>query len=253
MGVVPVSPNSRAWLDHWKISGFLTAADFQMDNELIDKGNFESSGPRMMVANYSHRHSHTVLWSNGAASGGATDDMDAILHGLAGSSDGEHYLGETRGVVGAMGDFVMESVVKLASKPHRGQNGQLQGVNLELAAGGPLSRSRMLTNTTASATGTYTSQSQTTYAAGSPYQAVVRVPQVAGTSWSITVDIEGSSDGAAWATMAGLTVTRTTPGVTRVTTTGEIKAFVRGRVSAITLSTGTTAIPVLVTAGAVVI
>lgn len=238
-------------MDHWRLSGFVTAAEFTLTNELMDAANMESSGPRNVVGNYQHTHSHTMLQSY--SSDNAVDNIDDIVHGMAGSSNGDHYLGETRGSKDA-GAIVTESVVKLASKPITGRSGQLQGLNLQTVGNGPLSKGKLLTNSTliATATGTYSSQSQTTYAASTPYQAVVRVPYVAGSSWSITVDIEGSSNGSVWSTMTDLTVTRSTPGVTRVqTTSAEIKPFVRARVSAINLSTGTTGIPLVVTAGVV--
>ena len=251
MAVAPVAPNSLVFIDQHRISGFVTAAEFTLTNELMDAANFESSGPRNVVGNYQHTHSHTMLQSY--SSDNAIDNIDAIVDGLAGSSDGDHYLGETRGSRSA-GAVVTESVVKLAQKPITGRQGQLQGLNLQTVGNGPVSRGKLLVNSTtlASATGTYTSQTQSTYAASTPYQTVVRVPYVAGTSWSITVDIEGSSNGSVWSTMTDLTVTRTTPGVTRVqTTSAEIKPFVRARVSAINISTGTTAIPLVVTAGVV--
>lgn len=253
MGVAPVSPNSLVYIDNWRISGFVTAAEFTMENELMNAQSFETSGPRWQVGNYQHTHNHTMLQS--FSSDNAADNIDDIVHGLAGSSDGAHYLGETRGSRSA-GAVVTESVVKLARKPHTGQNGQLQGLSLETVGFGPVSRGKLLMNSTntASTTGTYSSQTQSTYPANTKYQAVVRVPYVAGSSWSITVDIEGSSNGSVWSTMPDLTVTRTTPGVTRLqTSSAEIKPFVRARVSALDLSTGTTAIPLVVTAGVVTV
>lgn len=248
MGVSPVQPQSRIWIDHYRISGFVQASEQQVTNTLADVANFESSGPRKMPTDYAHQHRETVLWSAGASGSSATDNVDAILRGLS-ASDADHYLGKSPG--GAAGSIIYESVVKLGEKPIRGAQKDVYGVNLALAGAGTLSRSKIGANTIATATGTYSSQSQTAVAAGLTFQSVVRVPPVGGASWSVTVDIEDSSDGNIWATMTGMTVTRTTPGVNRITTTGGAKVFWRARVSAINLSTGTTGIPLVVTGGLV--
>lgn len=248
MGVAAVSPNSRTWLDQYRISGFVQGSEFTMENMLADAGSFESSGPRQHPTNYGHSHNLMVLWSESASNDDA-NNMDALMHGLTGS-DGLHYLAETRGAAG-LGAVVTESIVKLASKPINGAKDGLYGLNVQLAGAGEVSRGKVVGVTTATGTGTYASQSQTTYPAGTLYQAVFRVLDVVGTSWSITMDVEGSSDGNTWATMDGLTAVRTTPGVTRVTTTGEIKAFMRGRVSALNPSTATPGVPIVITAGVV--
>lgn len=247
MGVSPVQPNSRIWIDQYRISGFVQASESQIPNKLADVGNFESSGPRQHVVDYDHSHNETVLWSNGASGSSVTDNVDAILHGLT-ASNGDHYLGKAPAGFTAS-NVIYESVVKIAEKPHRAQKDNVQSLNLRLAGAGPLSRSKIGANTIATATGTYSSQSQTAVAAGLTFQSVVRVPPVGGSSWSITVDIEDSSDGNTWSTMSSMAVTLTAPGVSRITTTGGAKPFWRARVSAIDLSTGTTGIPLVVTGG----
>jgi hypothetical protein len=248
VAVTPFQPNTRVWLDHHRISGFVQATEQAVTNVLADVGNAESSGPRQTVVDYTHTHSETILWSAGSSGASATDNIDAMLHGLT-ASDGDHYLAKSPG--NTAGTIVYEAVVKLGEKPHRGAQNGIQGINLRLPGAGPISRSKIGANTIATATGTYSSQSQTVIAAGNTFQSVVRVPPVGGSSWSVTVDIEDSSDGAAWSTMTGMSVTRTTPGVNRLTTTGGAKAFWRARVSAINLSTGTTGIPLVVTGGLV--
>jgi hypothetical protein len=249
MGVSPFAPHSRVWLDQFRISGFVQATEINTENELVDAGNMESSGPRQVIGDYTHNQNHTILWSEGASGASVTDNIDKMLHGLT-ASNGDHYIGVAPAGFGSSAP-VIEAVVKLAGKPHRGSDGQLQSVSLTLAGAGPQSRSKIGANVIATATGTYSSQGQTVIAAGLTFQSVVRVLPVGGSSWSITVDIEDSSNGAAWSTMTGMSVTFTAPGAVRLTTTGGAKEFWRGRVSAINVSTGTTGIPLVVTGGLV--
>ena len=250
MGIAPVSPNSRVWLDQFQMSGFVQGSEFSIENTLADAGNFAASGPRMVPTNYGHSHNLTMLWSE-SASNDDGNNMDHVAHSLAGSSDGLHYLAETRGASG-LGAVVTESIVKLARKPISGSKDGLYGLNIDLAGAGEVSRGKVVGRVGATATGTYASQTQSTYPAGTKYQAVFRVLDVVGSSWSITLDVEGSSNGTAWTTMDGLSQVISSPGVFRITSTAaEIKPFVRGRASAINVSTATPSIPIVITAGVV--
>ena len=246
MGVVPTRPNSRVWLDHRDLSGFVNAGEFGLQNEVMDAAAFNTSGPKQVVGNFEHTHSHGVLW-DGGTSDNSSNDIDAFLHGLAGSSDGLHYLGETWGA-NAAGSVAYESIVKLESKPHKGTNGQLQMFQLAMAGSGQLSRGLVLANATATGTTNYTGRNQGVTASTQTYQAVVRV--LGGTFTSFTLQIQQSSDdgsGDAYALITGMTVSPSAVGVTRLTFTGVTEAWKR---AAITAWTGTNAI-IIVTGGVV--
>lgn len=246
MTVVSVQPNSRVWLDHRDLSGFVNAGEFGLQNEVMDAAAFNTSGPRQVVGNFQHTHAHGVLW-DGGTSDNSSNDIDAFLHGLAGSSDGLHYLGETWGA-NAAGSIAYESIVKLGSKPHRGANGQLQMFQLAMVGSGQLSRGLVLANATATGTINYVGRNQGVTTATQTYQAVVRV--LGGTFTSFVVQIQESSDDAVgdpYALITGMTVTPTTTGVTRLTITGVTEAWKR---AAITAFTGASAV-IVITGGVV--
>lgn len=233
------SRGSKVWIDHYDMSGFLNAAEFAFERELIDRQTFATTGPSVELGNYTHRGSAVTLFD------GATAQSDDILHALFDTSN--HYRAIAPGA-GTLGSVVVEQVVTAARKPHRGANGQIITMADEWVGAGEVSQGHVLANTTATATGVYTGVQQTELTTASKYQSVVRA--LTGSSFSITVDIESSSDNVTFTTMPGMTATLTQAArVSRITSTGGSKAYKRARVSA--RSGSATAVALVVTGGLV--
>lgn len=237
--VTVASKGTKVWIDHFDMSGFLTAADVSWEREIIDRQTFATSGPSVEVGNYTHRGTGLTLFD------GQSTQSDDILNTLFDSSN--HYRGVSPGG-GLIGNVVVEQIVVAARKPHRAANGQIITIADEWVGAGEISRGNVLANTMATATGTYTGVQQTELTTASKYQAVFRART--GASFSITLDIESSSDNITFATMTGMSVTLTQAARTsRLTSTNGSKAYKRARVSA--RSGSATGVDIVVTGGLV--
>ena len=239
MTIVPAQPDTRFYLDHHDVSGFLNAGNQSWDSELIESGNFLTAAPVTTASGkYTEKAGETILFD------GAVNQIDAILEALA-YTDAPHYRGRQWGAH-AEGNVAYETIEKLVSKPIAASEGQLLMINAAWAQAGPTSRGKILRNATVVGTGSGPGQNQGAIVpATAVYQAVIRV--LGGVFTSITVEVHQSATDSGYALMAGMTHTFTAPGVVRLTFTGASSAWKRAVVTAFA---GTNAI-VVVTGGRV--
>lgn len=244
MGIKPTSPDTRFWLDQYDVSGFLNTGGQSWDNEIIESGNFATTAKTETVSGkYTEKATETILFD--VAAGAAS--IDTILHGFAVGGDVAHYRGRSWGAH-SEGYPVYETIEVMASKPLTAAEGQILLMNGAWSQAGPTSRGLILRNATVTGTGNGTGRNQGITPAASTYQVVFRV--LGGTFTSITMQVQQSSDngvGDAYSLITGLTATRTTPGVVRVTFTGATEAWKR---VAVTAFSGSNAI-IVVTGGRV--
>lgn len=232
--------NTRVYLDKYDISGYFNAAELSVKSEMAGVTAFSDVGPRRVAGNYDHSGRHNGFFDG---VGGAVDEIVDALRG----SGADHYLCQLFGA-NALGSIAYEQVVMMAEEPRSGQVGGAVLLNLSTEGSNGVSRGLVLSNRTATGTVNETGQNQGATTAGQVYQTVIRV--ISGTFTSITIKLqESQDDGGAdlYADIAGLSVTLTAAGVSRLTTTSATEAWKRAVVSAFV---GTNAV-ILVTGGVV--
>lgn len=227
MGVQPSQPDTRFWLDHHDVSGFLNAGSIGWDAEILESGNFATSGlTETASGKYTEKASETILFD---ATGGAAS-IDALIDSYA-KLDTAHYRGRTFGSH-AEGHSAYETIEVLESKPLTAAEGAILMMNAAWKQAGPTARSKILRNATVTGTDSGTGRNQGATLATQTYQAMVRV--LGGTFTSITVQLQASVDDVDghYALVTGMTHTFSAVGSFRLTFTGVTAAWKRARVSA---------------------
>lgn len=233
--------NTRVWIDEFALSGYLSAADFKIEQETIKVDNFLSNGPERLVGNYDH-----MLTLNGFFDG-VNDAFDELAFSQLNTDESHHtFVSFTGAAEGAVG---YEGAVRLKSQPRAAAIGQAILLNLEAEGAGPVSRSTILRAATITGTGNGTGQNLGATISGQLLTVVYRILSVSG-SGSVTFQIHESSDngaGDAYANVAALASgALTAVGVTRKTTTAATEAWKRVTASAFS---GFTNVVALVTIG----
>jgi hypothetical protein len=231
---------TRIWLDEYDLSGFLNAAEQSVEQKLADVGCFSDVGPRRIIGDYDHKHSHS----------GFLDPADNSFDERAFvdlQTDEDHYLAHLWGAY-AEGGIVYESIVRLSEQIRKGSLDEAVLLNLAAEGSGGMARSTILANRTVTGNVDGTGRNMGVTAAGTIFQVVMRCFSFTGVTFDIQIQ-ESSDDGAgdAYGAIGGLSQTITAPGIWRLTTAAATEAWKRMRV--VTWN-GTTA-AIAVTAGTV--
>lgn len=232
--------SSRIYVDEFYLSCSLNAFGLDVSQETPVVTTFCDAGPRRVVGNYDHTHTHAGFFEP------EDDGVDEILDALRTDADADHYLLRVPGVMAA-GSVGYEALAKLTSKPLSAQIGGATALGFDMAGSGGLARVNVLYTATATATADGTGQNLGTTASGDTLGVWFRV--ISGTFTSLTMKVQESQDDDDtddYADISGLTSgSMTAPGVVHVTTTAATEAWKRLVISA---WNGTDAV-VLVTIG----
>src|SRR5574340_165149 len=232
---------TRIYLDQYNLSGFRSAAEQTIKQETIRVECFSDSGPRRVVGNYDHSHSHNGFFD-------PTDDSfdEQIFALLADNND--HYLCHLFGA-NSEGSVAHDSIIALPEQSRPSQKGAAILLNLKAEGRNGMSRGLVLRNATISGNGNGTGRNVGASTSGQIFQVVFRVISGTFTSFDLKIQ-ESQNDGGAdpYADVTGLAQTGiTTAGVWRKTTTAATEAWKR---LVVANWNGTDAV-VLVTAGIV--
>jgi hypothetical protein len=232
--------SGRVWLDEFDFSGFLTSLDMNLNQATPEVTCLSDTGPRRVVDNYDHSHSHSGFFD------GADNSFDEQIFAMLDDSD--HYLaqcfaGETEG------NPCYEAIVKLSSQPRQAQSGQAIALNIESQGSGGLARGHILRkNTALTGNGNGTGYNTGATTLNQVYAVTIRCFSFTGTTFNVKIQ-QSTDDGAgdAYADIATLAQDVTAAGVWRLTTTAATEAWKRVVISS---WNGTTA-SIAVTAGVV--
>ncbi|MDO8704079.1 MAG: hypothetical protein Q7J84_03955 [Sulfuricaulis sp.] len=231
---------SRVYIDQYALSGFLNSLDMSVTQETPVVSTLSDSGPRRLVGNYDHSHSHSGFFD------GDTLSFDSWIHALV-ENNSDHYLLELFGA-NAEGNIAYESVVALEGKPLSGAIAGAVLLNQAYQGRNAMSRGRVIRNGTISANGNGTGQNIGASSATQTFQVVIRVMSGTFTSFDVNVQESQSDPGDPYATVADLSQTGiNAAGVWRKTYVGATEAYKRVNIAN---WIGTDAL-VLVTAGIV--
>ncbi len=227
---------TRIWFDAVDLSGSLNAAEQNVKQSLVVVTTFADSGPRRILEDYDHDHSHTALFDAAHWHSGGVEQpsLDHWLYDLAQAPDVSHYLAHLFGA-NAEGSPCYESVVHFEGQPRSAALGQAILVNLTSQGAGPIARGCVLRNATIEGNGNGTGRNCGATLAGQVTVATFRV--FAGTFSHLDLKVqESQNDGApdAYADVAGLSAefaVADTPGIVRATTTAATEAWKRCVVS----------------------
>jgi hypothetical protein len=186
------------WLNAWDISGFLNATDLTIKQEVPDVTAFSDAGPRRLVGNYDHSHTHSGFIDT------ADDSFDENMFGLL-TAAGPLYLAKMFGA-SAAGSVVYESIVDLSEQPRSAAIGNAILLNFNAEGASGIARGLVLENGTKTADGDGTGRNCGASVAGQTLLVVFRV--FSGVYTRIDMHIEESTvDGGAdpYADIAGLT------------------------------------------------
>lgn len=217
----------RIYLAQYALHGFLNAFDLATKQEVPLVTAFSDAGPRRVIGNYDYK------MDIGGFFDGADGQIDTIIAALRGATADQYVSAQPTG--NSNGSLSYEALCHLSAEPIAARSGDavllsatLEGIN-QLGRGVVISTAEQ----TVSGTGAGTGANMGVTTSGQVFAAVVRV--LSGTFTSVTVQIRESSDNAAgdpYALISGMSVTRTTAGATRVTTTAATEAWKQHNVSA---------------------
>lgn len=221
--------SSRVYVDQHYLSCSLTSFGLEVTQVLPVVTTFCDTGPRRIVDNYDHSHSHAGLFEP------EEDGYDQIVDALRTGTDADHYLLRVPGVMSA-GSVGYEAIAKLSSKPMAGQLGAALALGFDMAGSGGLARINVLSAAEETVTGTQDGTGQNLGATVSDQRLGVWFRVISGTFTSITLKIQESQDdgsGDSYADISGLTSgSMAAAGVVHVSTTAATEAWKRLVVSA---------------------
>jgi hypothetical protein len=243
--VVPLpkirSSATRFFVDQYDLSGDLNAGNQGVTQPEIDTTCF-AGGPSSLVDYYQTKDD----WNGFFARTVGVKVIDDVLNDLIGDEN-DHYLlklfaGNTENAI------AYEMIERLNANPISGRVGGAVLLSSSFGGSGPCYRGVVLRSATVAGTGNGTGRNLGATLVTDEFAVTFRV--VGGTFTSIGLKVQQSSDdggGDAYADVAGLAHTFTTPGVFRATTMAATEAYKRVVVSGFV---GTNAL-ILVTAGTV--
>ncbi len=212
---------TRVWLDHYDVSGFINSVEQSISVQTPEVTCLSDIGPRRVEDGYDHSHSHSGFFD------GDENALDQRVFEALGAGD-DHYLCKLFGA-SAEGSVAYESMVRLSSQPRSAAAGGAVVLNWEAQGSGGMFRGLVLRNATIVGNGNGDGQDQgAATVAGQEYGAVFRA--FSGTFTSFDAKVQHSSDNGGadpWVDVAGLSATISAAGVTRVSTTGVVKRYVR--------------------------
>ena len=239
MGKVPLSPDSRIYVDEFDFSGVLNSMGFDISQETPVVTCISDAGPRRVVGNYDAKQSHLGFFE------GTEDGFDQQIHALLADGN-DHYITHCFGA-SAEASVAYDFVARLSALPRSASEGGAILLNFDSESSEGVVRGLVLGNKTTTGAEDLDGQNQGATTANTIYAVIFRVVTFDGTD--ITLHIEESSDdggGDAYADIAGLTATFTDIGVERHTTVAATEAWKR-----VVIAGDFTTALILVTAGTV--
>jgi hypothetical protein len=219
---------TRVWLDQHDLSGVLNNTQLTVNQELPVVTCFHDTGPRRVVGNYEHEHSHAGFFDPSTTSlpSGSTS-FDALTFALNNSTVDGHYLGRLFDST-VEGSIVYEAIVELSEQVRSGQVGEAVLLNFNAQGDGIMSRSTLVWSAGLAANSTGTGRNVGTTTSTETFQALIRVFGGTFTSFVATIQ-ESQNDGGAdpYAAITGMVSTVTVAGVTRLTSTAATETWKR--------------------------